>query len=237
MIPRCDFEPSTELPARARYWMPPAEDIDEEEGTGIGFFQDVRLIINVPADEAQEIAKDEREILRIVDESSPDVETFEEIASLIEMYYPEDAESSGIAPETLQRLDPYLSDFSPLYGLDLGVAGPAYALESIGCVPVASCRGHAESHSWTDPPVVFAAIDRQHAEWLRPLVRQTGCGFDVDTERPNFLMIEAPSIRETSELACVVLREAETNWPSELSRRYDPVEAEPGASYEEVQRG
>jgi hypothetical protein len=215
--------------------MPPAEDIDEENGSGIGFFHNVWLIINVPEDEAWEIVKEEREILRILDESSPDAETFEELAELVESYYPEDAESAGIAPAVLQRLDPYLDELSqPLQGLELGVAGLAHALASIGCVPVASCRGHRKPHSWADRPAVYAAIDRQRAEWLQPLVRRTGCGFDVDLERPNFLMIDAPSIRETTELASAVLHEAAANWPNQLSRRYDPVEVEPGQSYEGV---
>ncbi len=234
MIPRCDFEPSGELPVHARYWMPPADIIDKEGGTGIGFFRDVWLIINVPEDEAREIATDEREICRIVDEISPDVRTFEELVGLVESYFPEDAESSGIAPEVLQRLDLYLDEFSPLHGLDLGVAGLTYALASIGCVPVASCRGHAKPHSWADRPVVHVAIDRPHADWLQSIVRRTGCGFDIDPERPDFLVIDAPSITEMIELAGAVLYEAETNWPSQLSRRYDPVEAEPRCSPEDV---
>ncbi|SCF34694.1 hypothetical protein GA0074695_5877 [Micromonospora viridifaciens] len=223
MIPRLELELSDDLPADARYWMPPPDEVDFEGGTGIGFFQDVRLIINVAPDEAQQIAADEREILRIVDSLSPDGATFERLANLVEFYDPDDAESSGVGPAAFERLEQYLDEWSPLQGLELGVAGIAHALASVGCIPVASCRSHVAQYSWADRPVVYFAADEPHGRWLEPLVRQAGCGFAIDDERPDFLLLEAPSITEMTRLTAAILRESETGWPTWLSRTYEPV--------------
>lgn len=174
MIPRSNIRLSAELPAQAKYWVPSREDIDPDGRDGIGFFRDVWLIINVDRAEAMEIADNERQILRIIDELAQDAETFEELAGLVEAYYPEDVEFTGVSTKILARLDPYLDEFSPLHGLELGVSGLCHTLASVGCVPVASCRSHTSQRCWADRPVVYVALDRPHAQWLQPIVHPRG---------------------------------------------------------------
>ncbi|MEU9507127.1 hypothetical protein AB0D32_12690 [Micromonospora sp. NPDC048170] len=208
--------------------MPSADEVDFEGGSGIGFFHNVRLIVNVAPDEAEQIAEDERQILRLVDELSPDGITFEQLANLVEFYDPDDAESSGATPAALERLDPHLDEWSPLQGLELGVSGLAHALASVGCIPVASCRSHVAPHSWADRPVVYVATDEPHGRWLEPLVRRSGCGFATDDGRPHFLLIEAPSVVEITRLTAAILHEAGSGWPAGLSRSYEPAGPEVG---------
>jgi hypothetical protein len=52
--------------------------------------------------------------------------------------------------------------------------------------------------------VMFAA-DRAHAEALQPLVESSGCGFDRDPVRPELLVINGRSVKDTLRLGHAVL--------------------------------
>jgi len=80
-------------------------------------------------------------------------------------------------------------------------------LAAAGMYPAASCRGHPGPSAWSRIPVVFIATDRTHAELLEPLVRDSGCGFNIVQSRGELLVIESRSIEGTLDLADALLRE------------------------------
>ena len=207
MIPRADITISSELPTQATYWIPDEEDMSEE---GIGFFRDTWLIRDVEHEVAAKIAADERRISHIVNRLATDVQSFDQLARAVESAEPEELPPDlPDGPELEELKDLVNDDFSPLEGLDLGVAGLVFALASIGCIPAASCRGHAGSLSWAEYPVVFMATDRTYAQRLEPLVDRAGCGFAIDDYRPNLLMIYGASIEDTISLAAFILDDVE----------------------------
>lgn len=207
MIPRADVEVSPDLPAGAAYWVPTEEDLSEE---GVGYFRDTWLIMNVSAEEAEEIVSYEEQMLRVVDELAANPQDFEELAKCVEW---SDVEAINALPEGVKRRHGFASfrnmipidDFSVLQGLDFGVSGLAHALASVGVVPAASCRGHIGSSAWAHHPVVFFAADRFHAEKLAPFVREVGSGFLIDSARPQLLCVYSASIEDTISLARLVL--------------------------------
>ncbi|WBC12972.1 hypothetical protein O7600_17510 [Micromonospora sp. WMMA1998] len=216
LIPETELDVIPDLPENAEYWMPGDDDIDDE---GIGFFRGVWAILDVPRHVASAVVADEQAAAKALDALSPDEETFDRLARVLEEHNPdfpsEDPEDVPVLELLAQHMD--LSSFS-LEGLEVGVSGLSHVLGSIGCVPAASCRGHVGEHAWSDHPSVFVAIDRPHAEWLRPLVQRTSCGFAIDPWRENLLVIYARSIRQTMELAALILEEAQ-NLPPALAIR------------------
>jgi len=79
-----------------------------------------------------------------------------------------------------EELETYFGD-SRLGGLELGVAGLATALATIGgCFPAASCRAHSSKQSWSPYPVVLLATDEFRTRRLETDVASAGCGFVVD---------------------------------------------------------
>jgi len=98
-----------------------------------------------------------------------------------------------------------VSACSTTSGLEAGVAGLVCALSAAGMYPAASCRGHPEPGSWSAIPVVMFAADRAHAEALQPLVEGSGCGFDLDPVRPELLVINGRSVKDTLRLGHAVL--------------------------------
>ncbi|HEX8627941.1 MAG TPA: hypothetical protein VF755_07205 [Catenuloplanes sp.] len=213
LIPRTDIELDPALPQDATFWMPAEDDIDEE---GIGYFRDVWAIFDVPLSEADWVVTGEQAAAKAVDAVATSKESFEHFAQVIEGHNPdfpsEDPEDQADMAVLAQHGD---VDSVGLWGLDLGVAGLTYALAATGCVPAASCRSHAE-RSWSDRPVVLAAVDREHAEWLQPLVERSSCGFAVSDVRPEFLVIHARSITEMMDLAAAILVKAESDPPPPL---------------------
>lgn len=213
MIPR--FESSdAEIPSLATFWMPTEEDIPDDEG--IGFFRNVWMILGVSKDEAGVMASEESKYIAKMDDMTASPEDFERVAACLD----KGCVDRSRDPDTAKRLlaafpglidesdDESYNDepFMDLGSLEVGVAGLSHALSYIGGVPVASCRAHISSSSWADRPVVVAALDRQRVEWLQPLVRDSGCGFDVDPSRSQFIVIDAPSIRESNALAQRIVR-------------------------------
>jgi hypothetical protein len=211
---KLDF--TSKIPSAARYWMPTQEQLNGEEG--IGFFRDVWTIVPVTYAEAAEVVAAEAEGMRGVDAASSDAESYEMFAKAMDQHNPDDYDPDDEEDfaELASRADIESID---LRGLEIGVSGLAHALAAIGCVPVASCRGHVKMRPWSRRPVVFAAVDRAHAEWLRPLVRDCSCGFAIDTERPDFLVIGGPSILETAALAAAILDKAASDPPPPLILR------------------
>jgi hypothetical protein len=209
LIPRQDIELDSNLPTEARFWVPDEELLEElaESGeSGIDYFRDVWPILEVSAHAAVQMLDLERSILRLIDAIVDNPADFDELCSAIE-----DANLEGVPAhvrptEAFQRLEAAVDFEFPTFDcLELGVAGLAYALSAAGCYPAASCRGHGE-HGWSTVPVVMFAADREHAMSLVPLVRDAGCGFGLDTARPNLLTIAAGSVEDLMTLSQLVLK-------------------------------
>jgi hypothetical protein len=105
-------------------------------------------------------------------------------------------EIEGVTSTQIAALEDHFSEAGDLEGLEIGVAGLAYALAAAGMYPAASCRGHVGPNAWSSSPVVFFVADRPHAEVLQPLVKESGCGFEVDPARSQLLVILSVSIAE-----------------------------------------
>lgn len=204
MYPRTEVELNVELPSGAEFWTPEPDDIDEE---GFGYFRDVWPIIGVPEDEAREMLNRDRDASSLVSGLASTEPEFDAIARVVETGVSDYAEDLSVAK--LSALGRYIAadedDPVPLEGLDVGVAGLVYALSAAGAYPAASCRGHHGDHSWSDVPVVLFAIDQCRASVLAPLVRDAGCGFDIDPARPGLLVVCSASIEGTLALAEAVI--------------------------------
>jgi hypothetical protein len=201
VYPTADVEIDPSLPARAKFWAPDPEEIDEYEGFGL--FQDVWPITDVSVDEAIGVAREDGLLCRIVGGLARDAADFDVLAAAVETGSV--GEDDDITADSLTALAPYLAGRAALEGLEAGVAGLVYALSAAGMFPAASCRGHPDPDSWSTVPVVMFAADRIHAEALQPLVESSGCGFDLDPVRPEFLVINGRSVEDTLRLGRAVL--------------------------------
>ncbi len=201
MYPTADIDLDPSLPASAEYWEPDPEEIDEFEGFGL--FQDVWPIIDVSVDDAIAVAREDGLLCQVVGVLAQDAADFDVLAAAVETGSA--GEDDEITAENLQALAPYLTGKAALEGLEAGVAGLVYALSAAGMYPAASCRGHPELDSWSAIPVVMFAADRVHAEALQPLVESSECGFDLDPVRPELLVINGRSVKDTLRLAHAVL--------------------------------
>lgn len=215
MIPTLDINVSAEIPRSATFWVPSEEELPEpgDECAIGGYFRDTWYIVDVSADEAIYVVREERTCLGLAARLATDATSFDAIASAFESGY------TDSLPAALQASD--VADLHELIGSDgvysaevfggieLGVAGLVAALNATGYVTAASCRGHdgADRRPWADHPVVYFAADRRGASQLAPLVEVAGCGFTIDEERPDLLAIEAPSIACTVRLASALLAE------------------------------
>ncbi|WBP93199.1 hypothetical protein O6072_18440 [Mycolicibacterium neoaurum] len=202
MIPKMSIKSDWRIPAEATFWMPGAADMDEE---GIGYFRDVWLITDVQPSEAREVIQQEQRFVEVVGALASTAEDFDRLARCIERWDPDEEDVEATAHE-MSILRPMLSelDFAPLEGLELGVAGAVFALAANGMVPAASCRGHTDTHAWSELPVVLFAADEPHARALELPVRQAGCGFDIDPARLDLLAIQGRSITNLMALATVL---------------------------------
>ncbi|WP_157762321.1 hypothetical protein [Nocardia yamanashiensis] len=206
MIPKYSINVDPSLPTSAIYELPGDEDISDE---GFGYFRETWRVSDDREDAIRVIAN-EVEALRWIDRKSRSGAEFERMARAIEADDKDllldnfgaefhDNEISDLFEE---------DDFSILEGLELGVAGLSHALNSIGCVTAASCRGHISKNSWSPYPVVFFATTRDVADCLVPMVRDSGCGFDDASDRGNLIAIDAPSIANTINLAQLIVSRA-----------------------------
>jgi hypothetical protein len=205
VYPTADIRLDPVLPARAEFWVPEPDEIDDYEGFGL--FQDVWPITDVSADDAIAVAREDELLCRVVDGLASDAMDFDVLAAAVETGSV--GEDDEISMESLAALAPYLTGEVALDGLEAGVAGLVYALSAAGMFPAASCRGHPEPDSWSTVPVVMFASDRVHAEALQPLVESCGCGFDFDPVRPELLVIKSRSVEDTLRLGHAVLASIE----------------------------
>ena len=204
MYPRTDVELHPELPDAATFWTPGPDDIDEE---GFGYFRGVWPIVDVTEEEAREMLQRDRTASLFVSElASTDIE-FDVIAKVVETG--ESARAENLPADQRTALIPYIAadedDPVPLEDLEVGVTGLIYALSAAGAYPAASCRGHPGDYAWSAIPVVLFAIDRCRANVLAPLVRDAGCGFEIDPARRELLSVCSASIEETISLAEAII--------------------------------
>jgi hypothetical protein len=199
MYPTTDVKLDPQLPSAAQFWTPSQSDLEEDEG--FGFFREVWPIFDITETEAREITLRDRSLAVFVSNLAANNVEFDLIATAVETGSVEDIE--GLTQEQYTALTPYMTDMTALENLEIGVAGLAYSLAAAGMYPAASCRGHPAG--WSEVPVVFLAADREHAQLLQPLVREAGCGFDIDPDRPELLVILSRSIEETLGLADAIL--------------------------------
>lgn len=93
--------------------------------------------------------------------------------------------------------------------MEVGVAGLSLALTALGCLSVASCRSHPE-RSWSPVPVVvFGFLDEVRGV-LETACGGTGCGLVVPADRPELLVVEAPSLLAANALGSALLEAAGT---------------------------
>mgnify|MGYP003576600042 CR=1 FL=1 len=202
MIPECDIRPGI-LDPPPSCPLPKRHEIPEENWGG---FRDTWYLGQVPPVEAGEVLVHEGRALACLDHVATNQEEFELLAQALEW-----GEIDDLPPPFLKAFnekgmkelmrDP--DDFSPLGGLEIGVAGLVHVLSAIGCVTAASCRWHGET-SWSDCPVVFFAAPDQKVEILAKLIREEGCGL---RESRGLLVIEASSVTDLHSLAELIFEE------------------------------
>lgn len=167
MFPEAPQAGTTTLPAAAAFWMPRRDEIDED---GFGFFRDTWLIRDIPVSEARDILSVESNIATVVDRLAQDEDDFERLAAVAESAAV-DGPAEDITEEERAALSAVVSDVPELGGLELGVAGLAYALATVRILPAASCRSHPD-RSWSDAPVVLFAASEFRARALQPLSKR-----------------------------------------------------------------
>ena len=206
MYPTTEVELHPQLPRDASFWVPTIDDLEADEG--FGYFDNTWPIFNVSEVEARGLTNLDRSLSAVAGNLASTEYEFDLIAAALETGSADDIE--GLTPDQLETLSPYLTDRVTLEGLELGVAGLVYCLAAAGMYPAASCRGHPGPSAWSRAPVVLFATDRIRAELLVPLVRNSGCGFNIAQSRAELLVIESKSIEGTLDLADDLLRELAT---------------------------
>jgi hypothetical protein len=195
MIPRYDVIPEIWLPEGSDCGYPTSDEIGEE---GFGFFRGTWWIGRALLADARETVAFERDVVAALDLLANDDQEFESLAGAVDGIGPgsEDCpELAGTPAEELVR--PYLGDYSPLHGLELGVAGLTYVLSAVGFRTAASCRAH-RAKAWTPYPVVLFGADKWRAILLSEYAVEAGCGIGQDR---GVLTLYGPSIRNLMRLA------------------------------------
>lgn len=188
MIPRHKVDIDPRLPSGATFWMPSTDELAEEDQ--LGDFHDAWLI-ETDLDEARAVIAAEMQAVTYVDQHSVSAAEFDELADQIEFEQPDIP--SDEAPDFFSSAQAW----SGVAGLEIGVAGISYALNAVGVITAASCRGHDSPHRrWSAYPLVIFAIDERRAQILQRLAEQTRCGFEVGENRSQFLTLYAASITD-----------------------------------------
>lgn len=211
MIPHTDLEVDPSFPGHLAMGMPAEDEVDEE---GYGFFRGVWDISGASLRDAWAVIEEERRLADLVDQATATRQDFEAVAGAVEDGSPDDLPEGFAAEhpqsEILEIVGDGEREMAVLNGLEIGVAGLAYALSAIGCFPAASCRSHDSESSWSVRPVVFFAAERTTVHWLTPLVRESGCGFGDGSGNGQLLItIEASSITNLMDLARRIVTQAE----------------------------
>jgi hypothetical protein len=182
--------------------MPRRKEIPEE---GWGGFRDTWYLGQISPSEAREAVAYEQEALDRLDYASSNQKEFELLAYALEWGETIDLPSALLEKfnnHGLKELMRDPDDFSPLGGLEIGVAGLVHALAAVGCVTAASCRWHGE-RSWSDCPVVVFAAPAWKIGTLTELFRENGCGLVGDR---GLLWVEAASVADLHSLAGRIIK-------------------------------
>lgn len=192
-------ELSKTIPVGATFWTPQGSDINEE---GFGYFRDVFDLRGTSAKEARSYLRAHQRVLHFVDDRARSAEEFDKYAQAFEAGDAADVGLSGIVADQIDDL--VTSEDCDLGGLELGVGALAYALSAAKTFPAASCRSHIE-RTWSPFPVLYLAANQPRSLLLEELVGETNCGFVQDTNRPDFIVIAAPSLQGILDLAQTVV--------------------------------
>ncbi len=202
MIPKADIAP--EIPCSLPgCTMPSADEISEE---GFGGFRGTWWIGRLRVEDAESMIAEEGALIALIDELASTPAEYEMLASSVEG---QDLEllAEPLRTAAVERgLARFFAgeDISPLDGLEVGVAGLAYALSAVGCLTAASCRGHIAQRSWSDCPVVIFAAPAWRVEILAELAALDSCGIGSEG---TLLAVYAASVRQTHNLAKRILNE------------------------------
>lgn len=178
-------------------WLPNlAEVLEDGEGT-VGPFRDTWVIWGVTAEEAQEVIDLERNLVAAIDSLATNEDQFDALAAVIESGDDELLLDNDLGLSE-RILDDVLTDEFMVIGLELGVAGLVHGLAAAGLLTAASCRGHPQSHRWTDVPTVHFVGDQARLTVLSELAAETDCGI---TYEQQLTTIWAPSITSTMAFA------------------------------------
>lgn len=202
MIPTVEITP--EIPsATPNCTLPPREEVSEE---GFGSFRGTWFIGRVPLAEAEEIVREETEILNWLDRNAASPDDFEVLARAIETQETADvaADLGREVPVGLDLLATDGGDVFPLNGLEVGVSGLCHTLSAVGCLTAASCRSHLKQRSWSNVPVVFFRAPTWRVERLMELIAAGRCGLGEDR---GMLTIHAASVTDLHRLAERLLAE------------------------------
>jgi hypothetical protein len=202
MIPTTDIE--TEIPSPLPSCdMPSADEISEE---GFGGFRGTWWIGRVSVKDAESTIAEEGALITLIDKLASTPTEYEMLASAVEGQDLESLEEPLRAAALEIGLSRFVAEeeIPPLEGLEVGVAGLAYALAANGCLTAASCRSHIDRRSWSDYPVVVFAAPAWRVEILAGLVASESCGI---ASEGRLLAVYGASILETHNLAKRILEE------------------------------
>lgn len=218
------------LPPDATYWMPDDANIEQADDDddlddgwyeapdlpGIGCFQETWRIVDATIEEAAHYLATERRMAKAIALLARDASHFDLLADTVEGGYVGSCEQ-GLTPREQTVLGDFAWDVPPeLASLEIGVVGLTYALNAIGMVTAASCRGHTDEGAWSSAPVVAFASTETLAHMLQPLAARSGCTFFIDSVRPELLVVCGRSVLDTMKLAEAVI---------EASGTFDPRDA------------
>jgi hypothetical protein len=201
VIPSYSVVPEISLPAGNDCGYPARDEISEE---GFGYFRGTWWLGHVPLSDARHTVAFERDLVAALDALADDEQEFEDLAAAVEHIEPDDGDVPLLLRDTPVEgiVRPFINDESPLWDLEIGVAGLTYALSTVGFRTAASCRAHTGANSWSDYPVVLFGAHKWRAVLLAELVAEADCGIDQDRE---MLTVYAPSVRNLMSLAEAVL--------------------------------
>jgi hypothetical protein len=200
MIPSHIVAPEISLPVGDDCGYPTSDQITEE---GFGYFRGTWWIGHVPLSDARHTVEFEREVVAAIDVLAGDEQEFEVLAAALDEFEPD-----GEVPLVLRNtpveglVRPFIGAYSPLGGLEIGVAGLTYTLSTVGFRTAASCRAHEGANSWSEFPVVLFGAHKWRAVHLAELAQGAGCGIGQDRD---MLSVYAPSILNLMNLADAVL--------------------------------
>lgn len=200
MVPSYGVAPEISLPSGDDCGYPTSGEVTEE---GFGYFRGTWWIGHVQVSDARHTVEFEREVVAALDALAVDEHEFEVLAAALEGFEPDGEVPPLLRDTPIEGLiRPFIGDFTPIGGLEIGVAGLTCALSTVGFRTAASCRAHEGANSWGDFPVVLFGAHKWRAMLLAELAAEAGCGIGQDRD---MLTVYGPSIRNLMNLAEAVL--------------------------------